>query len=106
LASTAGGTRLDVPRNAYLGYRFAFADVAAALTRGRAAWNGGDCFVLATDGLVDAVGVDGLDIATVVSREVGSATDAARAAEALLQLALAEGADDAVTIAVAATPSS
>jgi serine/threonine protein phosphatase PrpC len=106
LATTAGGARLEVPRNAYLGYRFAFADVAAALTRGRAEWNSGDCLVLATDGLVDAVELDGLDIATVVSRELGSAADAARAAEVLLQLALAKDADDAVTIAVAATQSS
>ena len=101
--SDAGAARLDVPRSAYLGYDFAFADVAAALTRGRAAWNSGDCLVLATDGLVDAVGVDGLDIATIVCRELGSGADAARTAERLLQLALARHADDAVTIAVAAT---
>jgi serine/threonine protein phosphatase PrpC len=101
--SEAGATRVDVPRSAYLGYRFAPSDMAAALTRGRAAWNSGHCLVLATDGLVDAVGVDGLDIAAIVSRELGSGADAARTAERLLQLALAGQADDAVTIAVAAT---
>jgi serine/threonine protein phosphatase PrpC len=104
LASTAGGARLDVPRNTYLGYRFGVTEVAAALTRGRAAWNSGNCLVLATDGLVDAVAVDDLDVAAVVSRELERAADAARAAETLLHLALAEEADDAVTIAVAATP--
>jgi serine/threonine protein phosphatase PrpC len=106
LASAAGGARLDVPRSAYLGYRFAVADVKAGLTRGRAAWNSGDCLVLATDGLVDAVAVEGPDVAAVVSRELGSAVDAARTAETLLRLALAEDADDAVTIVVAATPPS
>jgi len=105
LTSTADGARLDVPRNAYLGYRFSIAEVAAALTRGRAAWSSGDCLVLATDGLIDAVAVDGIDVAAVVSRELGSPVDAARAAETLLHLALSEDADDAVTIAVAATPS-
>ena len=104
LASTAGGARLDEPRNTYLGYRFSFTEVAAALTRGRAAWNSGNCLVLATDGLVDALAVGELDVAAVVSRELGSAADAARAAETLLHLAVAEEADDAVTIAVAATP--
>jgi len=103
LASTGDGARLDVPRSAYLGYRFDFADVAAALTRGRNAWSGVDCLVLATDGLVDTLGADRLDVAAVVSGELGSAPDAAGMAERLLRLALDGGADDAVTIAVASS---
>lgn len=106
LATTDGGDRLDVPRGAYLGYRFDFAEVAAALTRGRIAWNSGDCLVLATDGLVDAVGVNGLEVAAAVSGELGGDPDAGRMAERLLQLALDRRADDAVTVAVAANRSS
>ena len=105
LATTHGGERLDVPRSAYLGYRFDVADVAAAMTRGRTAWSSGDYLALATDGLVDAVGVDERDVAAVVSGQLGNAPDAGRTAELLLLLALEAHADDAVTIAVASNRS-
>lgn len=106
LATEEGGARLDLPRNAYLGYRFDFADVATALTSGRTAWDSNDFLVLSTDGLVDAVRANGLELAAFVSSELRNTSDAPRAAGGLLQLAVAGHVDDAVTIAIASNRSS
>lgn len=103
VAGNDGGARLDVPRSAYLGDRFGFTDVAATLTRGRCARSSIDCLVLATDGFVDCLVPDGVDVAAIVSGELGSARDAGQIAEALVTLALRQRAGDAVTIAVALT---
>lgn len=104
VAGNDGGARLDVPRSAYLGHRFGLTDIAAALTRGRRARSSVDCLVLATDGFVDCLVPEDLDVAAVVSDELGSARDPEQVVERLLALALDRDADDAVTIAVAWDP--
>jgi serine/threonine protein phosphatase PrpC len=101
IAAGDSGVRLDAPRSAYLGSRFHVADVAAAMTRGRVARTASDALVLATDGLVDALGVADMDLATAVLRELGGLVDAERLADSLVQLALEYEAEDAVTVAVA-----
>ena len=101
IAAGQWGVRLDTPRSAYLGSRFHVTDIAAAMTRGRLARTVWDALVLATDGLVDALGVADKDLATTVQRELGSRVGAEQLADCLIQLALGHGAEDAVTIAVA-----
>lgn len=99
LASTGSAVRVDAPRSAYLGSRFGLADVAAALTRGCEPRS--DALVLATDGLVDALGADDEELTAAVRRELRRGARGERLAQRLVDLALERGAADAVTVAVA-----
>lgn len=101
VVGTDGGTRVDTPSSAFLGNRFTHADIAASLTRGRAARDAIKYVVCATDGLSHALSRRGLSFAEVVASELGGARTARQGAERLVTRALGEGVDDAVTVAVA-----
>ena len=99
LATHESAARLDVPRSAYLGQRFALAEVAAALTRGRSPRGPADYVLVASDGLVDVLASDARDLVAAASSH-GGAADAALITETLLRLALERETRDAVTVAV------
>jgi serine/threonine protein phosphatase PrpC len=103
IATDGRGLRLDTPRRAYLGNRFTRGDVRSALGSGRSALGGAGYVVLATDGLVDGLAADGLDVVTCVSAAAALGDTAGAVAERLLMRALAHRARDAVTVAVALT---
>ena len=99
LATHESAARLDIPRSAYLGQRFALADVAAALTRGRSPRGAADYVLVASDGLVDVLASDAHDLVAAAASH-GGAADAALITETLLRLALERETRDAVTVAV------
>jgi serine/threonine protein phosphatase PrpC len=101
--TTGRAARLDSARGAYLGDRYELAEVSTILSRGRIACNDVDCIVLATDGLTDALGAPAETIADAASAELRKRHDAVRVVDVLIDRALQQGADDAVTVAVALT---
>jgi serine/threonine protein phosphatase PrpC len=100
-----GASRLDVPRSAYLGYGLSVGDIAATTTHGLVARETFDCLVLTTDGLVDALSAEGLEVEDVVHEEFMRADDATQLADRLLRRAIEARVADAVTVAVASTTS-
>jgi serine/threonine protein phosphatase PrpC len=94
-------TRVDTPSTAFLGNRFTHADIAGTLTRGRLSRDDVDCVVCATDGLSDSFSRAGMPIADAVALHVAGARSAGQVADRLVSEALAQGVDDAVTVAVA-----
>lgn len=99
MAGSRGCARVDVPRAAYLGNAYTHADVAAALTCGRAENDGVSCVICATDGLADAFGSD-RELERTIEGSIASSTRAAHVADRLVNQALSAGIADAVTIAV------
>jgi serine/threonine protein phosphatase PrpC len=95
------GRRLDTSQRAYLGQAFEIDEVRELMTHGRYERRQGDCIVVGTDGLADAVAPEWSTMATLVSAYVERAYGAAAIAESLIDLALRRESADAVTIAVA-----
>jgi serine/threonine protein phosphatase PrpC len=101
VTSQDDGGRLDVPRSAYLGQRFGISEMAAAMTRGRCRRDDVAGLVLATDGLVDSLGREMLDILSGMLSEPPQRGLAGQVAERLVMAALRRRATDALTVAVA-----
>jgi serine/threonine protein phosphatase PrpC len=95
------GKRLDTPERAYLGQSFELEEVQRLLTHGRHERRAGDCIVVATDGLADAIEPAWPTMASLVSAYVERSYGAAAIAESLIDLTLQREAADAVTVAVA-----
>jgi serine/threonine protein phosphatase PrpC len=95
------GRRLDTPERAYLGQAFEIDEVQKLLGHGRYERRPGDCVVVATDGLSDAIEPAWPTMAALLSAYVERAYGAAAIAESLIDLALRRESADAVTVAVA-----
>jgi serine/threonine protein phosphatase PrpC len=95
------GRRLDTPARAYLGQGFEIEEIDKLLTHGRYERRPGDCVVVGTDGLVDAIEPAWSTMASLVSAYVERSYGAAAIVESLIDLALQRESADAVTVAVA-----
>jgi serine/threonine protein phosphatase PrpC len=95
------GRRLDTSRGAYLGQAFDAGEVEELMSHGRYARRDGDCVIVATDGLADAIAPGWSTMAVLVSAYVERTYGAGAIVESLIELALQREAADAVTIAVA-----
>ena len=70
VTSGSEGRRLDTPERAYLGQAFEVEEVQKLLTHGRYERRPGDCVVVGTDGLADAIEPAWSTMATLVSTYV------------------------------------
>jgi serine/threonine protein phosphatase PrpC len=100
---TAGdeGRRLDTPERAYLGQAFEVEEIEKLLTHGHYERRPGDCVVIGTDGLADAIEPGWSTMASLVSAYVERSYGGVAIVESLIDLALQRESADAVTVAVA-----